>query len=166
VSSFSWQTVSWCQHLVPPQSENRAANTQISCAAPQAVVEEPLVILVKLADRLHNMRTVYALPPAKQVAVAEETLAVWCSMAASLGWHSLKVGCGVHMHGHVSLLLGCQTEARPLQFGKTTMQNRPCALLCLMLDYAAAAFMQQSVPPDTPQHWLTCQLLLPPLSSG
>jgi (p)ppGpp synthase/HD superfamily hydrolase len=58
-------------------------------------VEEPLVILVKLADRLHNMRTVYALPPAKQVAVAEETLAVWCSMAASLGWHSLKVGAGV-----------------------------------------------------------------------
>jgi (p)ppGpp synthase/HD superfamily hydrolase len=54
-------------------------------------VEEPLVILVKLADRLHNMRTVYALPPAKQQAVAEETLAVWCSMAASLGWHSLKV---------------------------------------------------------------------------
>ncbi len=59
----------------------------------EAVVEEPLVVLVKLADRLHNMRTVYALPPAKQVAVAEETLAVWCSMAASLGWHSLKV-CG------------------------------------------------------------------------
>lgn len=57
----------------------------------EAVVEEPLVILVKLADRLHNMRTVYALPPAKQQAVAEETLAVWCSMAASLGWHRLKV---------------------------------------------------------------------------
>ncbi|KAF8062916.1 relA [Scenedesmus sp. PABB004] len=56
----------------------------------EAVVEEPLVILVKLADRLHNMRTVYALPPAKQQAVAEETLAVWCSMAASLGWHGLK----------------------------------------------------------------------------
>jgi hypothetical protein len=56
-------------------------------------VEEPLVILVKLADRLHNLRTVYALPPAKQQAVAEETLAVWCSMAASLGWHRLKVCC-------------------------------------------------------------------------
>lgn len=58
----------------------------------EAVVEEPLVILVKLADRLHNMRTVYALSPDKQQAVAEETLAVWCSMAASLGWHRLKVG--------------------------------------------------------------------------
>ncbi|KAF6260029.1 hypothetical protein COO60DRAFT_940116 [Scenedesmus sp. NREL 46B-D3] len=56
----------------------------------EAVVEEPLVILVKLADRLHNMRTVYALAPAKQQAIAEETLAVWCSMAGSLGWHGLK----------------------------------------------------------------------------
>jgi hypothetical protein len=34
---------------------------------------------------------VYALAPAKQQAVAEETLAVWCSMAGSLGWHGLKV---------------------------------------------------------------------------
>jgi hypothetical protein len=57
----------------------------------EAVVEEPLVLLVKLADRLHNMRTVYALPPSKQVAVAEETLEVWCSMAAYLGWYGLKV---------------------------------------------------------------------------
>eukprot|EP00775_Hariotina_reticulata_P012549 gene12547-12682_t len=56
----------------------------------EAVVEEPLVILVKLADRLHNMRTVFVLHPAKQQAVAEETLAVWCSMASSLGWHRLK----------------------------------------------------------------------------
>jgi hypothetical protein len=34
---------------------------------------------------------VYALAPAKQQAVAEETLAVWCSMDGSLGWHGLKV---------------------------------------------------------------------------
>ena len=45
----------------------------------------------KLADRLHNMRTVYALAAPKQVAVAEETLGVWCSMAEYLGWHGLKV---------------------------------------------------------------------------
>lgn len=51
---------------------------------------EPLVILIKLADRLHNMRTLYSLPRDKQAAVAEETLHVWCSMAGYLGWHALK----------------------------------------------------------------------------
>jgi hypothetical protein len=71
----------------------------------EAVVEEPLVILVKLADRLHNMRTVYALAPAKQQAVAEETLAVWCSMAGSLGWHGLKVRTKVKNNSIVVYLL-------------------------------------------------------------
>jgi hypothetical protein len=36
------------------------------------------------------MRTVYALPPEKAQAVAEETLHVWCTMAEYLGWHGLK----------------------------------------------------------------------------
>ncbi|KXZ48441.1 hypothetical protein GPECTOR_28g851 [Gonium pectorale] len=52
--------------------------------------EEPLVVLVKLADRLHNMRTVYVLAPDKAASVADETLEVWCSMAESLGWDGLK----------------------------------------------------------------------------
>lgn len=54
------------------------------------MVSEPLVIVIKLADRLHNMRTVYALPPEKQRAVAEETRRVWCSLAERLGMFALK----------------------------------------------------------------------------
>lgn len=54
------------------------------------MVSEPLVIVVKLADRLHNMRTVYALAPEKQRAVAEETRRVWCSLAERLGMFALK----------------------------------------------------------------------------
>ncbi|KAJ9514706.1 hypothetical protein QJQ45_028414, partial [Haematococcus lacustris] len=54
------------------------------------VFEVPLVILIKLADRLHNMRTVHVLKPDKQRAVAEETLEVWCTMAECLGWDAMK----------------------------------------------------------------------------
>jgi (p)ppGpp synthase/HD superfamily hydrolase len=53
-----------------------------------------LVIVIKLADRLHNMRTVYALSPEKQAAVAAETRAVWCSLAERLGMFAIKVAGG------------------------------------------------------------------------
>ena len=56
-----------------------------------AMVDEPLVLVVKLADRLHNMRTVFALRPDRQRAVAAETMQVWCSLAERLGMFSLKV---------------------------------------------------------------------------
>eukprot|EP00803_Ostreobium_quekettii_P003294 evm.model.scf_465EXC.2 EVM.evm.TU.scf_465EXC.2 scf_465EXC:15283-21782(+) len=51
---------------------------------------EPLVLLIKLADRLHNMRTVYALNPAKRRAVACETRSIFCRLAERLGLFALK----------------------------------------------------------------------------
>ncbi|KAK1286082.1 hypothetical protein QJS10_CPB20g01166 [Acorus calamus] len=54
------------------------------------MVDDPRVVLIKLADRLHNMRTIYALSPLKAQAVAQETLAVWCSLASRLGVWALK----------------------------------------------------------------------------
>ncbi|KZV40939.1 hypothetical protein F511_05184 [Dorcoceras hygrometricum] len=54
------------------------------------MVDDPRVVLIKLADRLHNMRTIYALPPTKAQAVAQETLAIWCSLASRLGLWALK----------------------------------------------------------------------------
>eukprot|EP00854_Cymbomonas_tetramitiformis_P013648 gene13648-16129_t len=39
-----------------------------------SIVDDPRVMLVKLADRLHNMRTLYVLPPRKQVALAQRTI--------------------------------------------------------------------------------------------
>ena len=54
------------------------------------MVAEPLAILIKLADRLHNMRTVYALGAEKRHAVADETRRVWCSLAERLGMFAVK----------------------------------------------------------------------------
>jgi len=48
------------------------------------------VVLVKLADRAHNMRTVAALPAAAQRRCAQETLAVFVPLAARLGVWGLK----------------------------------------------------------------------------
>ncbi|XP_004511440.1 uncharacterized protein [Cicer arietinum] len=54
------------------------------------MIDDPRVVLIKLADRLHNMRTIYALPLHKAQAVAEETLIIWCSLASRLGLWALK----------------------------------------------------------------------------
>ena len=55
-----------------------------------AMTEEVRIIIVKLADRLHNMRTLEGLKPAKRVKIMKETLLVFAPLAKLLGMYKIK----------------------------------------------------------------------------
>ena len=72
----------------PSRSDARQAESMRKMLL--AMVDDIRVILIKLADRLHNMRTLRNMPPERQRAIAQETMDIYAPLAHRLGMGKMR----------------------------------------------------------------------------
>ena len=74
----------------PVQNTNEAARAASIRKMLMTMAEDVRVVIIKLADRLHNMRTLDSMPGHRREAIAQETLDIYAPLAHRLGMWELK----------------------------------------------------------------------------
>ena len=112
-----------------------------------ATTKDPRVILIKLADKLHNLRTLQHLPLKDRKRIADETLEIYVPIAKKIGWEAvaLELGDLAFFYARPEIFERLKARLKPLRAAKEKEINLMIAILRKKLPKASFYKRQKNV---------------------